>query len=106
MFFLGPSLGLPSSGGISVPPSDPTELGFVLLFSGSVSFLAFMQYLPSFLLFHGLPMDVSLGYADPNADCFALTEGDANKRGRLRNRLPVSAVYDLGKLGRSLLLPN
>ena len=89
-----------------MPPSDPTELGFVLLFSGSVSFLAFMQYLPSFLLFHGLPMDVSLGYADPNADCFALTEGDANKRGRLRNRLTVSAVYDLGKLGRSLLLPN
>ena len=38
-----PVLGLPSSGGISVPPVDPRELQFVLLFSGSVPFHAFVM---------------------------------------------------------------
>ena len=36
--FLCPSLGLPSSDGISVPPSDPTKLGSVLGLLGSRAF--------------------------------------------------------------------
>ena len=38
-----PILGLPSSDGISVPSVDPRVLQFVLLFSGSVPFHAFVM---------------------------------------------------------------
>ena len=51
-----PVLGLPSSGGISVPSVDPSVLWFVLLFSGSVPLHAFLLCFSSFLLFYRLEM--------------------------------------------------
>ena len=37
-----PIIGLPRSGGISVPSADPREHGFVFLYPGSLCFLAVM----------------------------------------------------------------
>ena len=61
-----PVLGLPSSGGISVPSVDPRELQFVLLFSGSVPFHAFVLCFSSFC-FTGWKCTPGWFYDDPNA---------------------------------------
>ena len=61
-----PILGLPSSGGISVPSVDPRELQFVLLFSGSVPFHAFVLCFSSFC-FTGWKCTPGWFYDDPNA---------------------------------------
>ena len=61
-----PILGLPSSGGISVPSVDPRELQFVLLFSGSVPFHAFVMCFSSFC-FTGWKCTLGWIYDDPNA---------------------------------------
>ena len=61
-----PVLGLPSSGWISVPSVDPRELQFVLLFSGSVPFHAFVLCFSSFC-FTGWKCTPGWFYDDPNA---------------------------------------
>ena len=61
-----PILGLPSSGGISVPSVDPRVLQFVLLFSGSVPFHAFVLCFSSFC-FTGWNFTLGWIYDDPNA---------------------------------------
>ena len=61
-----PIIGLPSSGGISVPSVDPRVLQFVLLFSGSVPFHAFVMCFSSFC-FTGWKCTPGWIYDDPNA---------------------------------------
>ena len=61
-----PIIGLPSSGGISVPSVDPRVLQFVLLFSGSVPFHAFVLCFSSFC-FTGWKCTPGWFYDDPNA---------------------------------------
>ena len=60
-----PIIGLPSSGGISVPSVDPRVLQFVLLFSGSVPFHAFVMCFSSFC-FTGWKCTPGWIYDDPN----------------------------------------
>ena len=61
-----PIIGVPRSDGISVPSVDPRELQFVLLFSGSVPFHAFVMCFSSFC-FTGWKCTPGWIYDDPNA---------------------------------------
>ena len=59
-------IGVPRSDGISVPSVDPRVLQFVLLFSGSVPFHAFVMCFSSFC-FTGWKCTLGWIYDDPNA---------------------------------------
>ena len=61
-----PIIGVPRSDGISVPSVDPRVLQFVLLFSGSVPFHAFVLCFSSFC-FTGWKCTPGWIYDDPNA---------------------------------------